>query len=960
MTIMRMETLVIGKRLAHYEIRSKIGAGGMGEVYRALDTKLEREIALKILPPQMAQDPDRRQRFEREAKAVAALRHPHIVTIHSVEEAEGYTFLTMELLEGNTLGEAMPPGGFPLEKFLDIAIPIADAVGHAHSKGITHRDLKPANVMLEHGRHVKVLDFGLAKMMAPGAEGQTATVVAGNLTGEGRVLGTASYMAPEQAEGKPTDPRSDIFSLGVLFYEMITGERPFKGTNEITTLSSILRDTPTPVTEVKPTLPRHLGRVIRRCLEKDPARRYDTARALGIELETLREEMNSGVAPEPSVPPSSAGASPEKSAPPSWGTPQSVPPAPSNTGTGAAVNASADAWSASRTQPPASMPPASLAPAPKSRRRTWIVVGCMLGLAAVVAGAALFRARGARGPRTAPPAVAAAAKSAPERATIVVFPFENLGPADDAYFSAGVTDEIMSRLARVPDLAVLSRTTSTHYDRKGKTMQQVVADLGVQYVLDGTVRWERLPGGKSRMRVTPQLIRAADDTQMWTSSYDHSMEEIFQVQSEIANEVVDRLGFTLRGGAREALESVPTENVDAYQAYLRGKEIMDRFTLEPDAWRLGIQMFERAVKFDPEFVDAQAQLSKAYSGLVHFEWERSDAVLAKAKAAADRALQLDPDSAWAHMALGYYYYWGRKEYDAAEAEFARADRLLPNQAEFKLAIGFIRRRQGRFQEALEMILSAEKLDPRNNELLYTLGETYTLLGRYAEAEAAFDGAIQIAPDGVSSYAAKALSALLAGDPARARALLDAAPASTNPDRLAISGVIELNARSFDRALEFAGQLPDFREAQFDLICRPLRQGLVYAFMKQPEQARPALEAALPLIEGHLKGDPTDANTCSALALAYAGLGRKQEAIRQATRALDLFPANQDKWIRQHRVFDLMLVNILCGESDAAIDQLEELLQQPTNRVSVPLLRISPFYDSLRSHPRFKRLLAKTT
>ena len=950
-----MAAPVIGKRLGHYEIQAKIGAGGMGEVYRALDTRLEREVALKILPPQMAQDSERRQRFEREAKAVAALRHPHIVTIHSVEEAEGCTFLTMELLEGHTLAQAMPPGGFPLERFLELAIPIADAVGHAHSKGITHRDLKPANVMLEHDRHVKVLDFGLAKMMSTGSEGQTATVAARDLTGEGLVLGTASYMAPEQAEGKPTDARSDIFSLGVLFYEMITGERPFKGANDITTLSSILRDTPPPVTEVKPTLPRHLGRVIRRCLEKDPARRYDSARALGMELEMLREELHSGVAPEPSAPPSGAGALYPQAGPASWGASQSAATMPPSSGGPSGAGSSPGSWPGAGSQPSASITPAS-----RPDRRPWIVAGVLFGAAVVATGVFFARPRGERDGIPVPPAAPTVAKTTAARAMIVVFPFENLGPAEDAYFAAGIADEIMSRLARVQGLGVLSRTTSTQYDRKGKTMQQVVADLGVQYVLDGTVRWERLPGGKSRVRVSPQLIRAADDTQMWANSYDHAMEEIFRVQSEIATEVVDKLGFTLLGNERVALQDAPTQNVDAYQAYLRGKEDMDRFVMEENAWRVCIQMFQRAVDLDPGFVQAYAQLSKAYSGLCHFEWERTDEVLAKAKAAADRALELDPQSPWGHMALGYYYYWGLKEFDRAEAEIAAADRLLPNQADFLRARAFIQRRRGAFEDAALLLEQAATLDPRNNELLFTIGETNLLLRRYAPADAAFDRAIQLAPNVTSAYMGKVRSALLLGDVDRAQRILAGVPMSPEPEFLVTCATIYFNARQYDRALEFSSKLPDFREAQFSVVCKSLFRGVVYTTMNQPERARPELETARGLLEAHLETDPDDSNTTSALAIAYACLGSKADAERAAAHALDLFPANRDKWIHQHRMFDQIRVQILVGESEAAIDQLEKMLATMNDRVSVPFLRISPFFDPLRSNPRFQRLLEKTT
>jgi tetratricopeptide (TPR) repeat protein/predicted Ser/Thr protein kinase len=288
---------MIGETLGHYRILRPLGKGGMGEVFAAEDTKLGRTVALKVLPPELSQDPDRRQRFEREARAVAALNHPHIVTIYSVEEADGVPFLTMELIEGRPLSELIPPQGLPLERFLQLAVPLADAVSAAHQRGIVHRDLKPANVMVTDDGRLKVLDFGLARLkeVNPGGEG-VSSLPTREQTGDGRIVGTAAYMSPEQAEGKPVDARSDVFSLGILLYEMTTGRRPFRGETSVATLSSILKDTPAPVGDLRPELPSEAGRIIRRCLEKDPARRMQTALDLRNELEDLKKDSDSGPA----------------------------------------------------------------------------------------------------------------------------------------------------------------------------------------------------------------------------------------------------------------------------------------------------------------------------------------------------------------------------------------------------------------------------------------------------------------------------------------------------------------------------------------------------------------------------------------------------------------------------------------------------------------------------------------
>jgi len=289
-----------GARLGHYEILEPLGAGGMGEVYRARDTRLDRDVALKVLPPEMAADAERRLRFEREAKAIAALDHPNIVTIHSVEEAtvagEGLPilFLTMQLVDGKPLSELIPRQGLALERFFELSTQLADAVSAAHARGITHRDLKPSNVMVTGDGRVKVLDFGLAKLREEPSAAPSTELPTQHVTEEGRILGTVAYMSPEQAEGKPLDHRSDIFSLGIMLYEMASGQAPFRGDTKVSLLSSIVKDVPAPVTEVNRRLPRHLGRIVRRCLEKDPGRRYQSAVDLRNELEDLRDEVESG------------------------------------------------------------------------------------------------------------------------------------------------------------------------------------------------------------------------------------------------------------------------------------------------------------------------------------------------------------------------------------------------------------------------------------------------------------------------------------------------------------------------------------------------------------------------------------------------------------------------------------------------------------------------------------------
>ncbi len=413
-----------GHTLLHYRLVEKIGEGGMGVVWKAADTKLDRQVALKILPAELAADPDRRHRFEREAKAIAALNHPNIVTIHSVEEADGVHFLTMELVRGMSLADAISKEALPLGRFFDLAVPIADALSEAHRSGITHRDLKPQNVMVTPEGRVKVLDFGLAKLREAGRTGKDATQLpTASVTQEGKILGTVAYMSPEQAEGKPVDHRSDIFSLGILLYEMATGRRPFRGDTSMSILSSIIKEEPQSVTAINQGLPRHLGRVIGRCLAKDPDLRYQSTQDLRNELDGLRQEVTSG----------------EHS-----GTMESVP---------------------------------SIAAPGRSRPwLPWAVLG-----AVIVVATGVFWVLRSSGPAERGLPVTQAPSAQPTagdgRKMAVVLPFENLGPPEDAYFAAGMSEEITSRLAGVSELGVISRTSATQYDRTGKTMRQIGADL---------------------------------------------------------------------------------------------------------------------------------------------------------------------------------------------------------------------------------------------------------------------------------------------------------------------------------------------------------------------------------------------------------------------------------------------------------------------------------------------------
>jgi serine/threonine-protein kinase len=620
--------------------------------------------------------------------------------------------------------------------------------------------------------------------------------------------------------------------------------------------------------------------------------------------------------------------------------------------------------------PPASsappQPPSSASPAAGSARPRWLVpataalAGVALIAATLVATGNLrlgTRRGGVRaGDVPAPPPPPLRPHSGTtDRKMIVVLPFENLGAAEDAYFAAGMTEEFTSRLARVSGLGVISRTSAVQYDRAGKTLRQIGEDLGVDFVLEGTVRWERREGGASRVRVTPQLIRVADDTHVWSDTYDREIEDLFSVQSEIATNVVRSLGVTLLEPERNVLEARPTENLEAYQAYVRSKEHEDGLT--GDDIRLEARLLERAVELDSTFALAWAGLSRAHSKLYHFGIDRSEARISQARAANDRAFALAPGLPEAEIAEGYYHYWIHRDFPPALAAFARAEKSLPNDSEVLEAIAFTWRRQGRFEEAVEKLKKAFEISPNEASILAHIGESYVYLRQYEEAISYFDRALALKPDLAIAHTWKSEVLVCKGDLRGARALLERVPEDPDGEATLTAFRLDLAERKIDDAKQRLAAYPkDVIEEQWNFLPKSLLLGVAQMLAGDAASGRASLEAARARLESELVSRPDDHRVHSALGVVLARLGEKEAAIREGKRGAELFPVSKDAMIGPNRLLDLAGIYATTGEVEAALDQLEYLASIPTGPWFT--LRLDPRWDALRDQPRFRRLLEK--
>ncbi len=603
---------MIGKTLSHYRVIEQIGEGGMGAVYAAEDLNLNRRVALKMLSGETASTPDRIDRFRREAQAVAALNHPNIVTIHSIEAAPEGQFITMELVQGKGLDRLITGDGLSIERMLEIVQPLARALVAAHGRGIVHRDLKPANIMVTGDGTVKILDFGLAKLHAAGDSGEHADQKTMTLTKAGTVVGTVPYMSPEQVQGKPVDHRTDIFSLGVILYEMATGGRPFGGETSAEIASSILRDAPQPISDRRPDVPEPLARIVLRCLEKEPDLRYQSAADIQVALSKIGESVQG--------------------------------------------------------------------------------------------------------------------RKADGRPSIAVLPFVDMSPEKDQdYFCEGLAEELINALVNVEDLQVASRTSAFRFKGAQSDIREIGRRLGVNTVLEGSVR-----KAGSQVRIGVNLVSIEDGYHLWSNRYDRELKDVFAIQDEIAQKIVEALQVTLSPKAKgKKAEKAAPADVQAYDYYLKGRKFFYEFRAK--GFELARQMFARAIVIDDTYARAYAGVADCCSILYSY-FDSSEANLREADTASRKAVEIDPESAEAHASRGLALSLMRK-HDEADREFRRAIELNPKlyEAHYLYARALFSR--GRHEEAAQQFEEACKVNPEDYQARMFLAQTHQKLGKRAMAAA---------------------------------------------------------------------------------------------------------------------------------------------------------------------------------------------------------------------------------
>ena len=871
-----------------YEILAPLGAGGMGEVYRARDRKLDRDVAVKVLPESVAKDADTLSRFEREAKAVAALSHPNILSIFDFGTEGGTAYAVTELLQGDTLRGKLDGGPVAQRQAVDWVVQIARGLSAAHEGGVIHRDLKPENVFVTKDGHVKILDFGLAKRVeAASPEQQTAAPTRSLPTAPGSVMGTVGYMSPEQVRGLPVDHRSDIFSLGTILYELLSGKRAFKRDTASDTMAAIMRDEPPELTDSGRNIPVALDHIVKHCLEKERNSRFQSARDVVFALSEA-----------------------------------SVPITAVTTGVYAV-------------------------PSPKSGAKKWVIA---VAVAVVLAAAGLFLWKRAK---------PGSGSSATGVRRVAVLPFENLGAPEDDYFADGIADQVRGKLTALPGIEVIARASSTPYKKTNKTPQEIARELSANYLLTATIRWQK-GGGGSRVQVSPELVEIKADgppASKWQQAFDASLTDVFQVQSDIASKVAQSLGVALGAGDERRLSQRPTENLAAYDAFLKGEAASNALaSTDPPSLRKALGFYDQAVALDPTFAQAWARVGVA-SSLLYANSAPTPGFSERARVAADKAVALAPTRPDGYVALSYYQRVVAGDPIAARETCAKGLRFAPNDVALLSAAAAAEQAAGHWDAALQLARDAERLDPRSISAIRRIGMLLCRMRRYGESREFLDRVLALAPSDLLANQTRALTFLGEGDLAGARASLQQSSKNVDPAALVAfmasfqDLVWVLDDHQQQLLLRLTAEAFDGDAGVWNASLMQL-----YATRGDLENARIHADESRKIFEEQVRETPDDAQRHALLGLSLAYAGRKAEAVREGLRGVALGPISRDASNGPYIQHQLARIYLVVGEPEKALDQLEPLLQIPY-WLSPGWLKIDPNFDPLRKNPRFQKLVA---
>jgi eukaryotic-like serine/threonine-protein kinase len=863
---------MIGQTISHYKILEKLGEGGMGIVYKAHDTKLDRPVAIKFLSAGHAVTEQDKARFIHEARAASILEHSNICTIYEIDEtADGQLFIVMPAYEGTPLNKRIEEGPLTISEAIDIAIQIADGLQAAHEKGIVHRDIKGSNIFITSKGQVKVMDFGLARSV-----GMT------QVTKTGMTVGTVPYMSPEQARGEKVDHRTDIWSLGVILYEMITGRMPFRSDYSEAIVYSILNEEPEPLSSLRSNVPMELEHIVTKSLRKEPNVRYQHCDEMLADLRELKKRLDSGAVRRPTMKPVST-----------------------------------------------------------DKKNRWMYAGIGATILFIFIVLYYFVS-------------ISTSPTVTDRTSIAVLPFQNLSAeSEHAYFAGGLHDELLTQLSKVAALSLRGRTSVMGYSGTTKSIGQIADELNVGLLVEGSVQ---VVGG--RLRVNVQLINALTDEHMWADSYDRVLDDAFAIQRDIAQQIVAATNAALGSSERVAMAEVPTNNPEAYRLYLQGREYFRRPGFQHQNVEVAIRLYERAIAMDPEFALAYAALSDAHGRMHWWRVDPSPERVALQREAAETALRLAPDLPQSHLAMGQLYFMAYRDFQRALDAFTVALEGLPNDVEVMFWISTTHRRLGNWDEVLTAYEKATELDPRDANLHYEMGgRTLRFLRRYADAIQAFDRALELAPDLHSVVMSRAWTFVeWQGQLDSLRRALERVPAEQFlRDRV----LLLYRQRDADAMLELLNAAPvKAFERQGYIWPKSFLAARAHRLRGDEQMARAAFHDALSILDSVMVVLPDDWRVHAARGLALAGLGRNDEALREARWLEQSFVYREDLYDRLERLAPIR-AEILAhaGKADGALDEIERLLAGPSG-LSVNELRLNPVWDPIREHPRFNSLLTK--